>query len=132
MTLRQYIITMIIGTMLCCVSLCFIIINVDPFQTNSLTFAFFYLSMFLSLLGLFSLLIFVAHRLVSRQALPLFRYVQHSFSQAVYISLFLVIMLYLQGKSWLNLWNATLLIAIFTLLISFKMSVIRKKNILTE
>lgn len=125
MTLRQYITTMIFATLLCWVAWGFVIINVDPFEVNALGFVFFYVSFFLALLGTISLIIFFVYRFFASRDLPLFRYVQISFRQALVISVFLVGFLYLQGRGYLNLWNGSLLGTIFVLFISFSLSVKR-------
>jgi hypothetical protein len=125
MNLRQYIFTMLFATTLCWVALFFVMINVDPFETNILGFVFFYVSLFLSLLGTVSLVIFLCYRLFSSGALPLFRYVQISFRQSMFISIFVVIFLFLQGMGYLTVWNSAVLISIFVLLISFSLSVKR-------
>ncbi len=127
MTLRQYIVTMLFATLLCWVALGFVVINVDPFQTNVLGFVFFYVSLFLALLGTISLIIFLVYRLFASRDLPLFRYVQISFRQALVVSVFLIAFLYLQGISYLNMWNGLLLGTIFILFISFSISVKRTR-----
>jgi len=125
MTLRQYIITMIISTFLCWLAWVFVILNIDPFQTNTLGFVFFYTSLFLALIGTISLLTFFAYHLFGSRDLPLFRYVQISFKQALFTAIFLTAFLFLQGKGYLNIWNAGILIAIFILIISFTISIKR-------
>lgn len=130
MTLRQYIFTMIFATFLCWISWLFVIINIDPYQTTSLGFIFFYVSLFLALLGTISLLTFLSYKLFASRDLPLFRYVQISFKQSLFTTAFLVVFLYLQGRGYLNIWNALILFTIFILIISFTLS-IKHKNITT-
>ncbi|HAT03984.1 MAG TPA: hypothetical protein DCS29_04410 [Candidatus Magasanikbacteria bacterium] len=114
---------MVFATVLCWISWVFVISNVDPFQTTMLGFVFFYASLYLALLGTISLVIFFCYKLFASRDLPLFRYVQISSRQSLFISTFLVICLYLQGQQYLNIWNALLLMAIFILFISFSLSV---------
>jgi len=52
MTLKQYFIVMILGTILCWVALSFVILNIDPFQDTGIGFTFFYISLFLLYLEL--------------------------------------------------------------------------------
>lgn len=125
MNLRQYIFTMLFATTLCWVALLFVMVNVDPFETNTLGFVFFYVSLFLSLLGTISLVIFLVYRLFASRELPLFRYVQISFRQSLYISFFIILFLFLQGTEYLNMWNAIVLVSMFVLFISFSLSVKR-------
>lgn len=105
MTLRQYLTIMLLGTILCWVSWTFVIINIDPFQNNQVGFLFFYLSLFFALLGSLSLLSFLFFRIFSRKLTPIFRHVRTSFRTACLLSLIVIILLYLQGKELLNIWN---------------------------
>lgn len=125
MTLRQYLVTMILATLMCWVAWGFVIVNVDPFTASKLSFLFFYASFFLGLLGTVSVLAFFVYRLIDRGSLPLFRYVQLSFRQALVISLFATIMLYMQGKAWLSLWTGLLLLGLFVFFISLTLSLRR-------
>lgn len=118
MSLRQYITIMLIATILCWVSWIFVIINIDPFEATSLSFFFFYTSLFFALVGTISLVSFSAYSLLSRVHLPMFRYVQKSFRDSLFISAFLTVLLYLQGAGLLNLWNSIFLLAtLFSFLI---------------
>lgn len=121
---------MIFATFLCWVSWVFVIMNIDPYQTTSLGFVFFYVSLFLALLGTISLLTFLSYKLFASRDLPLFRYVQISFKQSLFATAFLVVFLYLQGRGYLNIWNALILFTIFILIISFTLS-IKHKNTTT-
>lgn len=125
MNLRQYIFTMLFATTLCWVAWFFVIVNIDPFETNMLGFSFFYISLFLSLLGTISLIIFLCYRLFASRDLPLFRYVQISFRQSLFISSFVIVCLFLQGSNYLNMWIAIVLVSMFVLCISFSLSVKR-------
>lgn len=113
---------MIISTLLCWLAWVFIIINIDPFQANTLGFVFFYVSLFLALIGTISLFVFLFYHLFSSRELPLFRYVQTSFKQSLFVAALITLLLYLRGRDYLNLWNAMILIGIFVLFISFSLS----------
>jgi len=126
MNLKQYISTMIVATILCWVSWWFVIQNIDPFVAGTLGFVFFYISLFLALLGTISLLIFTGYRLVGDSDIPLFRHVQKSFRQAMVITAFIVLFLFLQGNSYLTMWNAMILTAIFVLYVSLSFSLRHK------
>ncbi len=125
MTLRQYLVTMVLATLMCWVAWGFVIVNVDPFTASRLSFLFFYASFFLGLLGTVSVLAFFVYRLIDRGSLPLFRYVQLSFRQALVISLFTTVLLYMQGKAWLSLWTGLLLLGLFVFFISLTLSLRR-------
>lgn len=122
MTLRQYLFTMIFATLMCWASWGFVIINVDPFETSAFGFGFFYMSLFLALIGTCSLILFFLYRLIEKDNLPLFRYVQKSFREAVLVAVFGVGFLFLQGKSWLTLWSGLILATLFVLIVSFSIS----------
>ncbi|PLX28523.1 hypothetical protein C0581_02120 [Candidatus Parcubacteria bacterium] len=123
---------MLFATILCWISWVFVIINVDPFQTTYLGFVFFYMSFFLALLGTISLLTFLSYKLFASRDLPLFRYVQISFKQSVFITAFIIMFLYLRGGGFLNIWNALLLFVIFILVISFTISIKHKNSSTTN
>jgi len=105
MTLRQYLTIMLLATIFCWIAWWFVISNVDPFQGDGLGFFFFYLSLFLAILGTLSLLTFVVRKILSRQNLPMFRYVQKSFRDAIFIALLVVLLLFLQAQGYLHWWN---------------------------
>jgi len=115
MTLKQYITIMIIASILCWVAWGFVIINIDPFQDTGIGFIFFYISLFFSLLGTISVFAFFVRKLFSREAQPMFRYVKRSFSDSFFISIALILLLFLQSKGYLNWWNT----GIFTLSLAF-------------
>lgn len=126
MTLRQYLIIMAFATILCWTSWIFVIINIDPFQGGILEFSFFYITLYFSLLGTNSLLIFAVYRIFTR-SLPLFRYVQKSFRESLLFSTFIVFILFLQGMNWLTVWNFGILLVLSILIVSFLFSVQRHK-----
>lgn len=117
---------MALATLLGLVSCIFVMINVDPFRSGGMAFLFFYASLFFSLVGIFSLILFFTHRRISKLPLPMFRHVQKAFRESIFVSLFITSTLYLQGKNWLTIWNGTILLLLFILYISFSLSI--KKN----
>jgi len=123
LNLRQYIATMLFATILCWLSWVFVITNVDPFTTPISGFAFFYGSLFLSVMGTLSLIFFLFYKLFGDKNLPMFRYVEVSFRQAMFLSLFVILALFLQGQNYLNMVTASLLLVIFVLIVSFNISV---------
>lgn len=105
MSLRQYITIMLLATVLCWVSFGFVVMNIDPFDAGYLSFAFFYISAFFSLMGTLSLIIFGFYSIFSGNNEPLYRIVQNSFKDGVILSLVMITLLYLQGNDLLNVWN---------------------------
>jgi len=126
MTLKQYIFTMLFGTILCWVAWFFVLTNVDPFQSLAAGFIFFYLSLFLALVGTISIIAFLVYRFVGTKEVPMFKHVQISFRHAVLFSVFISLFLFLQGKQFLNFWNTLVLLTLFGLVFSFSLSVKKK------
>ena len=129
MNLRQYITIMLVGTVLCWSAWFFVIVNVNPFEAGTLSFLFFYISLFLALLGTFSVLIFVVYRLFSRTELPLFRYVERSFRESFILSAICIFLLFLRGVDLLNIWNFSFFIVLLILLFSFSFSTKRRLDV---
>ena len=109
MTLRQYLSIMIVASLLCWVSWIVVLLNVDPFTSGWVGFLFFYISLFFSLLGTSAVLIFVLYYQFSRRAVPMYRYVQCSFRDALMLAVTGVGLLYLQGQRYLRWWNFIIL-----------------------
>jgi len=114
MSLRVYIILMLIATTACLLAFLAIIYFFDPTKGGILAVILFYLSLFLFLIGLFSLLgligriIFTSHQLI-------FKKVIISFRQAIWFSLLVTASLYLKSVN-LFIWR-NILILIFALVI---------------
>lgn len=125
MTLRQYITTMAVATLLCWSAWVFVIVNVNPFEAGFASFLFFYASLFLALIGTVSVISFFIYRFIDKDKLPLFRYVQMSFRQSLVVSSVLTGLLYLQAHQWLSVWLAVLLAAFGFILITLTFSVNR-------
>lgn len=104
MSLIKYLITMFAGTLISFIAWIYVLFNIDPTQTSALGFAFFYISLGLTLIGLFSLIGFGARKIFMKKELD-FRHVYVSFRQAIFISLILIVVLLLESNnlfSWLN------------------------------
>lgn len=123
MTLRQYISIMVLGTVLCWTAWWVVVIDIDPFQDTGVGFSFFYVSFFLAILGMISILAFVIRRMFSREELPMFKYVQKSFRDSLFISILLVLLLYLQGQGHLRWWNFILLLLIIIFYLGYSWSI---------
>jgi hypothetical protein len=122
MNLKQYLATMIFSTLLCWAAWVFVIINIDPFQTGGMGFAFFYISLLFALIGTISLIIFGIYRLFGMKEMPLFRHVRMSFRTSVILSLLALAGLYLQSMSVLGLFNALIFGTICIVIVSFDLS----------
>lgn len=102
---------MLLGTIFCWIAWVFVILNIDPFQDNGIGFTFFYFSLMLALVGTISIISFLLRNNFSKKNLPMFRHVQKSFKDSLIISILIVLMLFLQGKSYLNSWNVIIFLS---------------------
>lgn len=135
MNLRQYLTIMVFATLLGWVAWVFVILNVDPFQDSTLGFFFFYISLFFSLIGTVSLLVFLAIAILPRPTVPMYRLVQKSFRVGLMIAGIAIVLLFLQGKEILTKWNSILLLFIGVTITCFFLSTkyfVHKDNMLKE
>lgn len=121
MSLSKYLVIMTISTLLSLVIWAYVLLNINPQQTNALGLTLFYISLGLSLVGLFSLIGFGVRKLVIKKEVD-FRQVYISFRQAVFISLTLIIVLILQSQRLFTWLNVLLLVVALTALESFLIS----------
>ncbi|HLC69676.1 MAG TPA: hypothetical protein VJH75_01365 [Patescibacteria group bacterium] len=110
MTLRQYLILMSLGTVACAIAWLFIVFSIDPTQAGVIGLTFFYISLFLTLLGAFSVIGFLLRRKLVYDEVAVFRHVRRTFRQSIIFSLFFICVLLLLQKQWFNWWNLALLI----------------------
>lgn len=122
MTIRHYLITMALATLLCWVSWGLVLVNIDPFATNPGGFVFFYASLFFALVGTFALLLFFVYQGRWRNQAPLFAYVSKSFREALIVAAFITLAIFLWGKDWLGWWTGSLIATAFVLTVSLVMS----------
>ncbi len=105
MTLRAYLILMIITTLICWVAFGFVLWTVNPEITNWIGFLLFYLSLFLALVGLSAIIGFLI-RFVGLKRELAFHSVKEAFRQSFLFALLIVAVLFLLSKdlfTWLNL-----------------------------
>lgn len=122
MTLRQYLFLMLLGSILCWIAWGLVLINIDPFEGNQAGFLFFYTTLFCSLVGTISVMIFFLYHRFSRVEMPLYRYVQKSFRDGVIGAAAICGVLFLQAQSLLSLWNLIILFFILLFIILFRLS----------
>ncbi len=108
-----------LATLLCWSALGVIILNIDPYVATAGQMVFFYISLFLALVGTLSIFLFFVQSSLSRKGLPMYRYVQKSFSTSTVITAVLILLLFLQSKSLLTLINLVLFIGLITVLTAF-------------
>lgn len=121
MSLVKYLITMLAGTLISFVVWVYVLFNIDPTNTSILGFVFFYISLGLTLVGLFSLIGFGVRKAFMKQELD-FRHVYVSFRQAVFISLILIVVLLLESNDLFTWLNVILLVIALTALDFFIIS----------
>lgn len=105
MTLRTYLIIMTIMTSICFIAWGFIIMTTDPFATNWIGFALFYMSLFLSIIGATAIIGFLIRFVALKQKL-VFHSVKEAFRQSFLFAILIVLSMFLLSKSlftWLNL-----------------------------
>ena len=127
MSLRGYIILMLFATLACYIALGAVIYFFDPNAGGVFALIFFYASLFLALIGTFSLLGLFLKMFFTHDKL-IFKKVITSFRQGIWFSLLFVVSLILWRAN-LFLWqNILLLIFGLTLLELFFMSYKSKPN----
>ncbi len=105
MTLRAYLILMIITTLICWTAFCFVLLTVNPEITNWIGFLLFYLSLFLALVGSAAIIGFLI-RFVGLKRELAFNSVKEAFRQSFLFALLIVVALFLLSKdlfTWINL-----------------------------
>ncbi len=105
MTLKTYLIIMLITTLLCWSAFVFVSFNVNPDSTNWIGFTLFYLALFLSVVGTTTIVGFLI-RFVGLKRDLVFRSVRDAFRQSFLFSFFIISTLILLSQnlfSWLNL-----------------------------
>jgi len=105
MTLKSYLTTMALTTLMCWFGWGFILFTINPETTNSLGFFLFYLSLFLSLTGTGAITGFLIRFIWLKYELA-FRSVKDAFRQSFLFAFLVVAALFLLSKNlfnWLNL-----------------------------
>ena len=122
MTLRQYLLIMSLGTILSWGAVGLIMRTFYPTDIQSTVLIIFYISLFLALVGTFSLAGFILRILLLKQQLLVSRHVAISFRQGILLALLLIVALILQSKSMLSWWSALLAVLALTILEFFFIS----------
>lgn len=128
MSLRSYLIIMIIATALCWTGFIFVINNVNPEITNWLGFLLFYLSLFFSLVGSIAIIGFIIRFIFLKYELVI-NSVKTAFRQSVLFSLFIIIILFLLAKNLFSWLNVVLLIIGLSVLEFFLLSYNKQEEI---
>jgi len=115
MTLRNYLLGMMVGTVLCWLSFGLVVFYIDPTKATLSSFVFFFLSLFFSLAGLFTLMGFYVRKWKARDEI-LFAHIGPAFRQGLFLSSTIVIILILQALKILTWWNLLILLCAVILL----------------
>ncbi len=105
MTLRVYLVLMIITTLICWIAFGFVLWTVNPEITNWIGFLLFYLSLFLALVGSAAIVGFLIRFIWLKHEL-VFNSVKTAFRQSFLFAILIVVVLFLLSKdlfTWLNL-----------------------------
>lgn len=115
MTLKNYIVTMSVLTVVCWLVFFFTAGTINPFSTNWIGFLLFYTTLGASLIGTSSILGLVLRFFFARDE-AVFNSVKNSFRQSFLFSLFIVFLLILKSANYFSWLNLILLIIVFTVL----------------
>jgi hypothetical protein len=107
---------MSIGTIICWGTWVFILFTLDPATAGMWGILFFYISLFLALVGTFSVIVFLLRRLIIKNDEVIFRHVKRTFRQSVILSALIIFALFLLQERLLAWWNSILLVALFVIL----------------
>ncbi len=127
MSLRHYLFIMSLATLFCWLSWAIVIVSLDPFVSGTMGFAFFYASLFLSLLGTVSLVTFFFLHLFFPASPMLFQRVKISFLSGCMVAGVSAGLLFLQGIDVLARWNTAVFFLMLAFLLFFVLS-LKKRN----
>lgn len=116
MSLRHYLILMSIATMLCWVAWFFVLIYTAPGGEGLLTLFFFYCSLFLAIVGTFSVIGFLIRRMLIKNDEVVFRHVRRTFRQSLLLAVLAIAVLLLLAARLLTWWNGIILVIFFLFL----------------
>ncbi len=115
MSLRHYLVLLIVGTLACWSAWFVVLFNIDPTQSGFVGLAGFYASLFLAALGTFTVLGFVFRKAFLRDPIAI-HHIGVAVRQGLFLALAGVGALLLLGTGMFTWWAVGLLVAGFTLL----------------
>ena len=113
MTLRQYLVLMSVGALICWLAWFFVLGSLDPSQAGFFGFLFFYASLFLALSGTFSVIGFLIKKIILKNDQIVFHHVKNTFRQGVLLAMVIILGLILLQVKLLTWWDAILLVMLF-------------------
>lgn len=115
MALKHYLTLMVFGTVVCWIAWTVVLFRIDPFVSGFIGLASFFLSLFLALLGTFSLLGFLFRRAFSKDTIA-FHHIGISMRQGLFFALVVVGALLLRGTGLYTWWSVAFLVGGLTVL----------------
>lgn len=115
MTLRRYLLTMAVTSLLCWVAFVLVLFRVDPSTAGSMGLLLFFVSLFFAIWGTFSLLGFIVRFIFLRNTVP-FRYIGTSLRQALWFGILIVMTFFLVSQELLEWWMSLVLVVGLTVL----------------
>lgn len=113
MSLRLYLFLMSVGTLLAWAAWVFVLLNLSPLGGNLLSLFSFYLSLFMAIVGTFSVIGFTVRRFIIGNDEIIFRHVRQTFRQGILLGLAIILVLILLSQGLLFWWNAIMLALFF-------------------
>lgn len=130
MTLRQYLIIMGLGTLLCASALAVIVFQVDPYTADTLSMGLFYACIACTLVGICSLLILPIIQISSkRRDMLLHKHVTKSLRLSITVSFLLTLLLLLQGERLLSPVTGIALLALICFILVIRTTVQKRTSI---
>ena len=108
MTLKKYLNLMSVLTVCCWLAWILVIFIINPKQTGLIGFVLFYFSLFLAIFGTGSIVGFIIRMKLKNK--PVFKQVEISFRQAIWIALLVILIFIFQGLNILRWWNTLFLV----------------------
>ncbi len=115
MTLKSYLNAMTTATSFAFMGWILVILYIDPVSSGLMGLILFYSTLFLGLLGFFTLISFSLKRWISNNEV-IFSYITSSFRQGFWLSLIVIGILVMQGARILNWWDSLLFVGSISLL----------------
>lgn len=115
MNLKEYLFSIGLGSILCFTICVLVVLNFDPNINATLPLIFFYLSLFLGILGGFSFVVILVKKIKYKEDEIIFRQIKKVFRQALVFSCLVIGILFLAREDLLN-WLTFLLILFFYLI----------------
>lgn len=116
MTLRQYLIIMSLATLVCWMVWFLVVYIYNPATAGLIGFLLFYTSLFLSVLGTFSVIGFFIRGKIIKNDDIVFRHIKRTFRQGFFFGIFCIINLLLAQFRLLTWWNFILLLTTYIFL----------------